>query len=98
MKSLYCLCQNCTAKWFCPRPPLGCPRCGSEDFLVTRARIPWARDRNSEESHSDLPPVAPRPMEAAATLAAAMRKKNAPLKPDRARAESSSNSTEGGRS
>lgn len=43
MKSIYCLCQNCDAKWFCGRLPQGCPRCGSLDFLTTLARRPWTR-------------------------------------------------------
>jgi hypothetical protein len=43
MKSLYCVCDECNAKWFCPRPPPCCPRCGSRDFYTTRARRPWDR-------------------------------------------------------
>lgn len=44
-KCLYCLCQHCTAKWFCRRLAACCPRCGSHDFITTLARMPW-------ESHS----------------------------------------------
>lgn len=47
MKSLYCVCDECTAKWFCPRPPTCCPRCGSREFGTTRARRPWSRGLRS---------------------------------------------------
>lgn len=50
MKSLYCLCEQCNAKWFCARLPQGCPRCGSHDFLTTLARRPWTRAFEPSES------------------------------------------------
>jgi len=50
MKSIYCLCQQCTAKWFCGRLPQGCPRCRSHDFLTTLARRPWTRAPDASEN------------------------------------------------
>jgi len=53
MKSLYCLCDDCTAKWFCPSPPPCCPRCGGRHFDMTRARRPWVRTRISDACESN---------------------------------------------
>lgn len=50
MKSIYCLCEQCTAKWFCGRLPHSCPRCGSHEFLTTLARRPWTRAPDASEN------------------------------------------------
>lgn len=54
-KSLYCLCQDCSAKWFCRKLPRCCPRCGNEDFLVTRAKQPWETERSEKKRDAKQP-------------------------------------------
>jgi len=62
MKSIYCLCEQCSAKWFCGRLPQGCPRCGSHNFLTTLAKRPWTRAPDPSENATPVFPNSTNPL------------------------------------